>query len=64
MALSGRADQRLSRQLSGAKRTRRLERVAAANDPKRTFSVGTLSYCSIAEDLFTHGERDQMLSGS
>jgi hypothetical protein len=36
LALSCRADQRLSRQLSGAKRTRRLERVAAAIDPKKT----------------------------
>jgi hypothetical protein len=34
----------MSRQLSGVKRTQRLERVAAANDPKRTF----------AERLFDH----------
>jgi hypothetical protein len=39
MAQSGHAGQGVPRQLSGAKRTRQLERVAAAFDPKRTSSA-------------------------
>jgi hypothetical protein len=39
MALSGHAGRRLSRQLSGAKRTPRISAVAAVNDPKRTLHI-------------------------
>jgi hypothetical protein len=35
-ANDGRAGRRLSRQLSGVKRTSHFDRAAAANDPKRT----------------------------
>jgi hypothetical protein len=39
MALSGRADRRQPRPLSRVKRTSQLDRAAADNDPKRTYSV-------------------------
>jgi hypothetical protein len=59
LALSCRADQRLSRQLSGAKRTRRLERVAAANDPYRPFALrhrcdAAWAACSYPDHLLNH----------
>jgi hypothetical protein len=39
MAQNGRASQRMPRQLSGAKRTFQLDRVAAANDPLETYAA-------------------------
>ena len=39
MALSCRADQLLSRQLSGAKRTSRFNQTVCASDPNRTFGL-------------------------